>query len=411
MMRPELRPDFVTPQKVYSRHCNGLEPFGGLYLVYVDVAYGSVRSALDTLNRVVPNLGVEGARANPTPIRSFATSPVERRVTLIIEFPRGPSNIWEVLENLWVELYRAAEWEMKRFVIGPVALYSAATHYTSVVIQSDSLHYTSSRTIWATVIAGVPLGQRKVLWKLDPNTTMEDLSFAADEYNSTADERDRIKEILGYSEEEDRMISRWRMERAEREMRILPATDEQWYDVRIRIQGYTYGDYNDFVSHFFTSACRQLSTAGWIPGESPVLHASTGPAHAQSHREWARVTFPDEVVARAFYYMAQNNRAEARHQTFNVEVWNPSFNAELNEPNRCNMLARWRATRAISEFTPQIAVGFFPAGTPLATLIDINEILRGGERREQLALDEGLASLTAEATEGLIDVVMHPTTQ
>ena len=78
MMMPELRPDFVTPQKVYSRHCTGLEPFGGLYLVYVDVAYGSVRSALDTLNRVVPNLGVEGARANPTPIRSFATSPVEK---------------------------------------------------------------------------------------------------------------------------------------------------------------------------------------------------------------------------------------------------------------------------------------------------------------------------------------------
>ena len=303
---------------------------------------------------------------------------MERRVTLIIEFPREPSNVWEVLENLWVELYRAAEWEMKRFVIGPVALYSAATQHSSVIIQSDSLHYTSSRTIWAMVIAGVPLGQRKVLWKLDPSTTMEDLSFAADEYNSTADERDRIKEILGYSEEEDRMISRWRMERVEREMRIQPATDEQWHDVRIRIQGYTYGDYNDFVSHFFTSACRQLSTAGWIHGESLVLHASTGPAHALSHREWTRVTFPDEVVARAFYYMAQNNRAEARHQTFNVEVWNPSFNAELNEPNRCNMLARWRATRAISEFTPQIAVGFFPAGTPLATLIDINEIIRGG---------------------------------
>ena len=88
MVRPELRPDSVTPQKVYSRHSNGLEPFGGVHLVYVDVAYGSVRNTLDTLNRVVPNLGVEGATAKPTPIRSFATSPMERRVTLIIEFPR-----------------------------------------------------------------------------------------------------------------------------------------------------------------------------------------------------------------------------------------------------------------------------------------------------------------------------------
>ena len=143
---------------------------------------------------MVPNLGVEGARANPTPIRSFAASPVERRVTLIIEFPREPPNIWEVLENLWVELYRAAEWEMKRFVIGPVSLYSAVTHHSSGVIQAESLNYTSSRTIWAMVIAGVPLGQRKVLWKLDPETSLEDLSFAADEYNATADDRDRIKE-------------------------------------------------------------------------------------------------------------------------------------------------------------------------------------------------------------------------
>ena len=208
------------------------------------------------------------------------------------------------------------------------------------------------------------------------------------------------------------MISRWRMERAEREPQcIQPATDEQWWDVRLRIQGYTYGDYNDFVSHFFTAVCRQLRTAGWMPGESPVLHASSGPAHALSHREWTRVTFPDEVVARAFYYMSQNNRAEARHQTFNVEVWNPSFNAELNEPNRCNRLARWRATRAISEFTPQAAAGFFPSGTPLATLIDINENIRGREGQEQLALDKGAASSGATATQGPIDVVMHSTTQ
>ena len=83
-------------------------------------AYGSVRNTLDTLNRVVPNLGVEGARANPTPIRSFATPLVERRVTLIIEFLREPPNVWELLEGIWAELYKSAEWEMKRFVIGPV---------------------------------------------------------------------------------------------------------------------------------------------------------------------------------------------------------------------------------------------------------------------------------------------------
>ena len=131
------------------------------------------------------------------------------------------------------------------------------------------------------------------------------------------------------------MVTRWRMERTEREPpRILPATDKQWWDIRLRIQGYTYGDYNDFVFHFFTVVCRQLRATSWIPRESPVLHVNTGPAHAQPHREWTRATFPDEVVARAFYYMAQNNRAEARRQRYNVEVWNPSFNAELNEPNR-----------------------------------------------------------------------------
>ena len=128
-----------------------------------------------------------------------------------------------------VELYKAAEWEMKRFVIGPVSLYSAATHNSSVVIQAESLNYTFSRTIWAMVIAGGPLGQRKVLWNLDPDTSVEDLTFAADEYNSTADDKDRIKEISAYSEEEDRMVTRWRMDRTEREPpRILPATDEHW---------------------------------------------------------------------------------------------------------------------------------------------------------------------------------------
>ena len=56
-------------------------------MVYVGVAYGSVRNVLDILNRVVPTLGVEGMRANPTPIRSYAASPMERRVTLIVEMP------------------------------------------------------------------------------------------------------------------------------------------------------------------------------------------------------------------------------------------------------------------------------------------------------------------------------------
>ena len=109
--------------------------------------------------------------------------------------------------------------------------------------------------------------------------------------------------------------------------------------------------------------------------------------------------------------MSQNSRAESRHQTYNVEVWNPSFNAELNEPNRLNGLGRWRATRSIADLTPQAAIGFFPAGTPLAALIDVNDAVRRNEGQALLALNEGAASASEAATQGPSDVAMHSTTQ
>ncbi|MFM7981611.1 MAG: hypothetical protein ACKPKO_20065, partial [Candidatus Fonsibacter sp.] len=107
-MQPQLRPDNAIPPKIYLRHGDGIEPFEGVFLIFVDVAYGFVRSALDTLNKVVPTLGIEGARVNTTPIRSFATNPMEKRVTLIIDLPKEPTDVWEFCENLWVQLYRSA---------------------------------------------------------------------------------------------------------------------------------------------------------------------------------------------------------------------------------------------------------------------------------------------------------------
>ena len=42
--------------------------------------------------------------------------------------------------------------------------------------------------MWAMVVGGVPLGQTKVLWELDPGVSMEYMLYAAEEYNFAVNE-------------------------------------------------------------------------------------------------------------------------------------------------------------------------------------------------------------------------------
>jgi hypothetical protein len=83
---PVLRLDETRPPKVRYHITTGIRSFAGTYLLYVDVSRAAVRNTLDCLNVAAPRLDTPG-RVNSTPSQSVATSPVIKRVTLLIEFP------------------------------------------------------------------------------------------------------------------------------------------------------------------------------------------------------------------------------------------------------------------------------------------------------------------------------------
>ena len=106
--------------------------------------------------------------------------------------------------------------------------------------------------------------------------------------------------------------------------------------------------------------------------------------------------------------MSQSNRDEARHPTYMVEVRNSSFNAELNDPQRCARLARRRANVTIADFIPQTAVVFFPTGTAMTMLLD-SPVARGNIRPAQ-ALQQLHEQGEAQAgASGPHDEEMHST--
>ena len=132
-----MRQDQREINKLYFSHSRGLEPFEGTYLVYVDVCREAIRSTLDLLNVAVGRLGLR-AKANPTPIRSFGTTPMRKRVTLLLEFEHEPTDVYSVINGIWGILYKGINWEFNQIMVGPVSLYRMITverlrYHSSVV--------------------------------------------------------------------------------------------------------------------------------------------------------------------------------------------------------------------------------------------------------------------------------------
>ncbi|MFM7979975.1 MAG: hypothetical protein ACKPKO_11735, partial [Candidatus Fonsibacter sp.] len=131
------------------------------------------------------------------------------------------------------------------------------------------------------------------------------------------------------------------------------------------MQNYNFSDYDLLLSHFFSNLCvnskrlagimvrARYSTQLWA---LPTLYPTV---NGEESRFATRSLLGHSTTWRKTIVWKPANL------TYVVEVWNPSFNAELNEPNRCSKLARWRATHAVADFTPQTAIGFFPQGTAL----------------------------------------------
>ena len=105
------------------------------------------------------------------PIRSVATSPLYRRVTLLVECPIEPPDVWGVVETLWTVLYKAVNWDVNQIVIGPSALYTKFTTETLYLVTASDLFYTTDKELWALLAGGVPINANKVIWKLDRGPT------------------------------------------------------------------------------------------------------------------------------------------------------------------------------------------------------------------------------------------------
>ncbi|MFM7989508.1 MAG: hypothetical protein ACKPKO_60360, partial [Candidatus Fonsibacter sp.] len=97
--------------------------------------------------------------------------------------------------------------------MGPIALYRQITTETLYIISADSLKYTTSKTVWANLAAGVPLQPRKTLKKLCLENSQGDLVLAVEEFNMTVSEENLIKSIAFYSTKEETMITLWSSDR------------------------------------------------------------------------------------------------------------------------------------------------------------------------------------------------------
>ena len=377
-MAPTLRQDQREVNKLYFSHSRGLEPFEGTYLVYVDVCREAIRSTLDLLNVAVGRLGLR-AKANPTPIRSFGTTPMRKRVTLLLEFEHEPTDVYSVINGIWGILYKGINWEFNQIMVGPVSLYRMITVERLYVITAQSFAYTTSKMIWANLAAGVPLQPRKALWKLDPESSQDDLICAVEEYNSTAPECDQVQAIGLHGPTEDKLYNVWSVDR--RELAVMPFSRntqvdvQDWWGIQMRIKDYPYLDTTVFLNHTFKSLVRELNSAGWEQGDPPMIHIPQREAHSTSHREHVKCTFPNHTIARAFYYVARDLTTESStsHQVYQVEVWNPTFNHELLNEGKVQTLAMFMATNPIRAFTPQMAAQLFPraAVTSMEQLLTI----------------------------------------
>ena len=119
---PTLRPDDTQAHSLYYNHFQDIEHFEESYVIYVDIDRDVTRTILDALNRSASRLP-EGYRVNQSPVRSFATAPYRKRVTLVVEPPFEPPNVWEVIDTIWCGLFRAVRWGVNQIIAGPLALY------------------------------------------------------------------------------------------------------------------------------------------------------------------------------------------------------------------------------------------------------------------------------------------------
>ena len=68
-----------------------------------------------------------------------------------------------------------------------------------------------------------------------------------------------------------------------------------------------------------------------------------------------RASFPSATLARVVYYVAEDIRVEINRRTYTVDLWNSSFNLELNTQDRQKWMALFRAKAKIQDFTPTVA--------------------------------------------------------
>ena len=354
---PVMRADDTRPRRLYFHHSTGLPSFAGVYLLYVDVARQAVRNTLDCLNLAAPRLDTPG-RVNMTPIRSVATSPLYKRVTLLIEFPIEPPDVWGVIETLWTVLYKAVNWDVNQIVIGPPALYTRFATETLYLVSASDLYYTTDKELWALLAGGVPINANKVIWKLDRSATQDDLIFAVLNFNENNSKNHSIQSIKVYSYEDDGLVTIWSLGQSERqsmEPRIELALDSEWHDVHMQIKEYVHTDYMQLAQNVFGEIMKNLQAAGWPGTEYATLHRPEREPHGGMHREWLRASFPSATLARTFYFVAKEIRVESSHRTYTLDLWNSSFNVELSSQDRQKRMSLFRAKAKIQDFTPTVA--------------------------------------------------------
>ena len=220
----------------------------------MDIDRDVTRTMLDALNHMASQLPA-GYRVNQTPVRSFATAPYRKRVTLVVELPFEPPNLWDVIATIWCGLFRSVRWGTNQIIVGPLALYERIVTHSLLLVTSESLDYSTDKSVWSHIAGGVPVSSTKVLWKLEAQTDRDSFIFALEDFNEhTAGAKQSVLEVRAYDREADSMIPIWRKqsERSERGPRDNPLDlSIQYYDMYLKIPNYSYSDYMPFLEHVF----------------------------------------------------------------------------------------------------------------------------------------------------------------
>ena len=124
---------------------------------------------------------------------------MNKRVTLLIEFPTEPPDVLAIIETLWTVLYRAVNWGVNQIIIGPVKLYDRFTVERLFLFEAADLTYTTDKPLWALLAGGVPVNANKALWLLDLGSTQDELLFAVDDFNEKTHSSHAIRSIRVYA--------------------------------------------------------------------------------------------------------------------------------------------------------------------------------------------------------------------